>query len=124
MAKQLLDGSEVAAGTEEMGREGVAECVRRGGILQSERAAEPRDGELDDPRRQRPAACPTEERFTWGKCERDELEIVLDRTADDGKHRDDALAPAFSDDPDSVSAPVGASARFSPSASEMRSPQP
>ena len=52
-------------------------------------------------------------------------EIGLDRAPHRRQHRHDALAPAFADDADRVSTlPVGASARFSPSASEMRRPQP
>ena len=99
--------------------------MRRDARLQPERAAEPRDRELDDPRRQRPAARAAEERLTWRKREREELEIVLDRASDRGQHRHDALAPAFADDADRVSARLSAHRpRFSPSASEMRSPQP
>ena len=62
MAEQFLDRAQIAAAPQKMGGEGMAQSMRRRAVGQAERAAQPRDGELDDARRKRAALGADEQR--------------------------------------------------------------
>ena len=51
VAKQLLDGTQIAAPAEKMGCERMPQGVRRRRVRQPERASHPLDRDLDDARR-------------------------------------------------------------------------
>src|SRR5947209_557623 len=62
MAEQFLDRAQVAAAGEKMGRERMPQCMRRRAIGQSQGAAQPFHGELDDAGLERTAARADEDR--------------------------------------------------------------
>ena len=76
MAEQLLERAQIGAAAEQMGREAVAQRVRRRPLRQAERAARPAHRSADDLAAQRPAAGAAEqglaalrEQLFVGTCE-------------------------------------------------------
>ena len=96
--------------------------VRRRGFGQAERAAQPRHRQLHDARRQRAALGADEQRAVVGQVVRTKRDISGDELLDLRQHRHHARLAALAGDGDRVAG--GESARVSPSASEMRKPQP
>src|SRR4051812_36416326 len=62
VTEQFLNRAQVAAAAEQMGGKGMPQRMRRRAVGQAERAAQPFHGELDDPRAERTAARPDEDR--------------------------------------------------------------
>src|SRR5215467_9618217 len=62
VAQQLLDGAQIAAGSEQVGCKTVAEGVRGRGFRQAEETAQRRHLSLHNPRIERPAAAADKER--------------------------------------------------------------
>ena len=124
MAQKFLDGAQFAPAREQVRGEGVAQRVRRRGLGQAERAAQLRDRQLDDARRQRAAPRADEQRPLRREMIRAELQVVLDARRTAGIA---GTVRTFRPLPVTVTAsdgPIGASWRVRPSASEMRRPAP
>ena len=98
VAQKLLDGAQFAAAREQVRGEGVAQRVRRRGLGQAERAAQLRDRQLDDARRQRAAPRADEQRPLRREMIRAELQVVLDRAPHRRDRRDGADLSALAGD--------------------------
>ena len=124
VAEQFLDPAQVAAAGEEMGREGVAQRMRGGAVGQPERAAQFLDRKLDDAGRERPAAGPDEQGPLGLRNVGAERRYSSTARWTGGITGTERILPPL---PVTVIASVpstGASRRCSPSASEMRRPDP
>src|ERR1700675_3004006 len=109
VAEQFLDRADVAAAGEQVRGEGMPQRVRRRGLRQAERAAQPRHGELDDARRQRTALGADKQRAVVGQVEGTERDVIRDQLGDLRQQRDHALLAAFSHYGDGVAgADIGA----------------
>ena len=67
VAEQFLDRAQIAAAGEKMRGEGMPQRMRRRGLGQAERAAQPRHGKLHEARRQRAALGADEQRAVRGR---------------------------------------------------------
>src|SRR5580692_3310662 len=109
VAEQFLDRADVAAAGEQVRGEGMPQRVRRCGLRQAERAAQPRHGELDEARRQRPALGADEQRPVVGQVEGTERDVIRDQLVDLRQQRHHALLAALSGDSQRVArAEIGA----------------
>src|SRR5207249_4929277 len=70
MAQEFLNGAQIAAASEEMGGETVAQRVRGRGFGQTEKTAQRRHLPLHDPGVERPAAATDKKRAVLGQQER------------------------------------------------------
>src|SRR5580692_2304438 len=95
VAEQFLDRADVAAAGEEVRGEGMPQRMRRCGLRQPERAAQPRHGELDDARRQRAALGADEQRAVVGQVEGTERGVIRNQLGDLRQQWNHALLAAF-----------------------------
>src|SRR5437764_13926802 len=114
MAEKLLDRAQVAAASEEMRRERMAQRMRCRRLRQAERAAQPRHRELNDPRREWAAFGADEQRTVTADLVRAEREIIGDEVLHLRQHRHHALLAALADDRDHLPLTAG----------EITAPQP
>src|SRR5665811_707495 len=77
MPQQLLDRAQVRAGTQQMGRKGMAQRVRRRGVREAERDACSCHAKLDDARAKLLTARADEQRIVRAELRRAELQVCL-----------------------------------------------
>src|SRR5262245_46791507 len=83
VAEQFLDGPQIAAAAEEVGGEGMAQCMRRRRLRQVERRTQLAHFALHDRRLQRPAARAAEQRSFAVQVKRAEPAVLRDSLAGD-----------------------------------------
>src|SRR5579859_6421004 len=76
MAEQLLDRAQIAAARKQMRSERMPQRMRRGAVGQSQRAAHPLHGELDDARTQGAAAGADKDRRVLRERMRADRDII------------------------------------------------
>src|SRR5262245_45116779 len=86
MSEEFLDGSQVAAASEQMRRERVAQSVRSGSVGQAERATQPRHRQLYNTRREGLAARSDKKWSVWRIFVRTKREVFGDRLRNLWKH--------------------------------------
>src|SRR6185437_5993953 len=111
VAEQFLDGAQIAAAAQQVGREAVAERVRGRRGRQAERAAQLRDPQLDEARRQLAPLGAAEHLLARRQREGAELEIILDRGANRSDERHEARLVALAGYAEGGTVEIGAAER-------------